>query len=63
MFNKTKLSCAVSGALCVMVASPVFAQDAPEQVEQIEVRGVRGSLSQSMNVKRQSTGVVEYELF
>ena len=59
MFNKTKLSCAVSGALCVMVASPVFAQDAPEQVEQIEVRGVRGSLSQSMNVKRQSTGVVD----
>ena len=42
-----------------MVASPVFAQDAPEQVEQIEVRGVRGSLSQSMNVKRQSTGVVD----
>ena len=49
----------MSGALCVMVASPVFAQDAPEQVEQIEVRGVRGSLSQSMNVKRQSTGVVD----
>lgn len=59
MFKKTKLSCAVAGTLSVVVASQAFAQQAPEEMEQIEVRGVRGSLSQSMNVKRQSSGVVD----
>ena len=58
MFHKNKLATAVSGALCVMVASGAYAQEAGT-VEKIEVRGVRGSLSQSMNVKRQSTGVVD----
>lgn len=58
MFYKSKLATAVSGALYVMVATGVQAQQA-ETVEKIEVRGVRGSLSQSMNVKRQSTGVVD----
>ena len=59
MFKKSKLSCAVAGTLSVVVASQAFAQQAPEEMEQIEVRGVRGSLSQSMNVKRQSSGVVD----
>lgn len=58
MFYKSKLATAVSGALYVMIATGVQAQQA-ESVEKIEVRGVRGSLSQSMNVKRQSTGVVD----
>ncbi|NVK55417.1 MAG: TonB-dependent receptor [Alteromonadaceae bacterium] len=58
MFYKSKLATAVSGALYVMVATGVQAQQA-ETVEKIEVRGVRGSLSQSMNVKRQSSGVVD----
>ena len=59
MFKKTKLACAVAGTLGVVVASQAYAQQAPEEMEQIEVRGVRGSLSQSMNVKRQSSGVVD----
>ncbi len=58
MFHKNKLATAVSGALCVMVASGAYAQEAGT-VEKIEVRGVRGSLSQSMNVKRQSTGLLQ----
>lgn len=57
MFKKTKLSAAVSGAFCAVMASHALAQEAT--VEKIEVRGVRGSLSQSMNVKRQSSGVVD----
>ncbi|MDN4501521.1 TonB-dependent receptor [Alteromonadaceae bacterium BrNp21-10] len=59
MFNKTKLATAVSGALCVMLATHTYAQEQPSDVEKIEVRGVRGSLLQSMNVKRQSPGVVD----
>ncbi len=59
MFKKTKLAYAVAGTLGVAVASQAYAQQAPEEMEQIEVRGVRGSLSQSMNVKRQSSGVVD----
>lgn len=61
MFNKTKLATAVSGAFCVMMASQAaIAQEQPAaDVEKIEVRGVRGSLLQSMNVKRQSSGVVD----
>ncbi len=57
MFTKSKISAAVTGAIYAVVAAQAMAQE-PE-VEQIEVRGVRGSLSQSMNVKRQSSGVVD----
>lgn len=59
MFTKSKISAAVTGAIYTVVAAQAVAQQGPEEVEQIEVRGVRGSLSQSMNVKRQSSGVVD----
>ncbi|WP_137167904.1 TonB-dependent receptor [Salinimonas lutimaris] len=59
MFSKSKISAAVTGAIYTVVAAQAVAQQGPEEVEQIEVRGVRGSLSQSMNVKRQSSGVVD----
>lgn len=61
MFKKTKLSHAVSCAFCALMTTQTFAQQAPQSqdVETIEIRGVRGSLSQSMNVKRQSSGVVD----
>ncbi|NVK57106.1 MAG: TonB-dependent receptor [Alteromonadaceae bacterium] len=61
MFIKTKLSRAVSGALCALMTTQAYAQQESQtqDVETIEIRGVRGSLSQSMNVKRQSAGVVD----
>ena len=61
MFTKSRISAAVTGAIYTVVAAQAMAQEsgAEQEVEQIEVRGVRGSLSQSMNVKRQSSGVVD----
>lgn len=64
MFTKTKLATAVSGALYVLVSSQALAQQvAPDKgadnFEKIEIKGVRGSLSQAMNIKRQSSGVVD----
>jgi TonB-dependent receptor len=47
----------VGGAVLV---NPVFAQDqAGEEIDEVVVTGIRGSLKASMNVKRESTGVVD----
>ena len=55
-WKKTAVSTAVSTALCTFVVEPASAQDQPEE---IVVTGIRGSLRQSMDVKRDSTGVVD----
>ncbi|WP_185231779.1 TonB-dependent receptor [Teredinibacter franksiae] len=57
MFKKNKLSSAVVGVLAASaVVSPAFAQ---EPVEEVYVTGIRASLEASMDVKRQSAGVVD----
>lgn len=60
-FNQLMLS--ASAAAIGMVAQPVFAQEtAPEQADaptEIVVSGIRASLRQSMNVKRDAQGVVD----
>lgn len=44
----------------VVLLNPVFAQDqASEELDEVIVTGIRGSLKASMNVKRESTGVVD----
>ncbi|GEA11267.1 TonB-dependent receptor [Alteromonas sp. KUL49] len=54
----TALSVAIASALG---SSPVFAQDteADANVEVIQVKGIRGSLSSAMDVKRDSSGIVD----
>jgi len=47
------------GTLTVANATAQEAQGADDGTEVIQVSGVRGSLSQSMNIKRQSSGVVD----
>ncbi|MBC8024825.1 MAG: TonB-dependent receptor, partial [Steroidobacteraceae bacterium] len=43
-----------------MLINPVFAQDqAGEEIDEVVVTGIRGSLKASMNVKRESVGVVD----
>lgn len=61
MFKKTKLSAGISVALysCIVPQLAIAQTNEPEDIEQIEVRGIKGSLSQSMNLKRQSAGVVD----
>jgi TonB-dependent receptor len=60
-FNKSLLATSIGVMLGTVTMPPVYAQEAgtDAETEVIQVRGVRGSLSQSMNVKRQSSGVVD----
>ena len=41
------------------VALPAFAQQTSEPLEEIVVTGIRGSLTSSMNLKRDAQGVVD----
>lgn len=63
-FTKSRVATAVSVVLSAGMMLPLHAQEtaAPEaepKVEIIEVRGIRGSLARSMDVKRESSGVVD----
>lgn len=61
-FSKSLLASSISVMLGTSVIMPALAQDAAnaaDDTEVIQVRGVRGSLSQSMDIKRQSSGVVD----
>lgn len=59
VFRKSLLASSIGVMLGTAVATPIQAQEAPDDTEIIQVRGVRGSLSQSMDLKRQSSGVVD----
>jgi TonB-dependent receptor len=61
-FSKSLLTQSIALLLGSAVALPVMAQEAADPAdatEVIQVKGVRGSLSQSMDIKRQSSGVVD----
>ena len=59
--KRSKLSMAVASALIVgsMVPAAGFAQESAEALEEIVVTGIRGSLQRSLDVKRNSDGVVD----
>ena len=56
-FKVTPIAAAVSSALLIGTTAPAFAQD--EALEEVVVTGIRGSLRSSMNIKRDSAGVVD----
>ena len=61
-FNKSLLAKSIGimfGTAVIAPAVAVGAEKTEADVEVIQVTGVRGSLSQSMNVKRTSSGVVD----
>ncbi|WP_371189098.1 TonB-dependent receptor [Thalassotalea maritima] len=59
-FNKTKLATSLSLVLGASVALPTYAEEAAaEDVEVIEVTGIRGSLTKAMDIKRSASGIVE----
>lgn len=61
-FRKNRVATAVSVVLATGFMLPLQAQDntaAEPAVEIIEVKGIRGSLARSMDVKRESSGVVD----
>lgn len=57
--QRTVLASAVAFALGSTLALPVHAQSDGEVLEEIVVEGYRGSLRQSLSVKRNATGVVD----
>jgi len=59
-FRKTPLATGVALALGATASPPAQAQRAPERpVDEIVVTGIRGSLMQSMDLKRNASGVVD----
>lgn len=58
-YNKTPLAAAVAVALSGTSAPSVAQESSGEVMEEIVTTGIRGSLRQSMDVKRQSDGVVD----
>jgi TonB-dependent receptor len=64
-FRKTPLAAGIALALGTSAPNPVVAQDtapetaAPEELEEIVVTGIRSSLTRSMDIKRESMGVVD----
>jgi len=56
MMKRTKIAAAVS-AVCSVMAAQSHAQDT--QLEEVVVTGIRGSMQMAMDVKRDSSGVVD----
>lgn len=60
MFNKNRLSAAIVTVLASAAGtSQVFAQDDAQPVEEVIVTGIRASAQASMDIKRDSAGVVD----
>ena len=68
-FSKKRLAVYISAILASSMASHVFAEEEKEavellneeenEVEVIDVKGIRGSLARSMNIKKDMSGVVD----
>ncbi len=59
MFKQKPLAAAVSLAVWSLAAVPAVAQDAPAQIQTVEVTGIRASMAKSLAVKRDSSANVE----
>ena len=58
-FNKTPLAAGIALALGAVAVSPAIAQQGSEAIEEIEVTGIRGSLRQALDLKRETSGVMD----
>ncbi|MEQ9568500.1 MAG: TonB-dependent receptor plug domain-containing protein, partial [Pseudomonadales bacterium] len=56
IIKRTKLAAAVS-AVCTLMATQAHAQDT--QLEEVVITGIRGSLTQALDIKRNSAGVMD----
>jgi len=59
MFKKSKLASALLTVLASSATTFTYAQEEGATIEQIEVRGIRASMSRAMDVKKDSSGVVD----
>jgi outer membrane receptor for ferrienterochelin and colicin len=58
-FKYSKLATSIGIMLGTSLAMPAVAKEEANDTEIIQVRGIRGSLAKSMDVKRESIGVVD----
>lgn len=58
-FRHSLVAQSLSLALGVGLVMPTFAQQAKDDIEVIQVSGIRGSVQESMGIKRDSAGVVD----
>ncbi|MGS2720035.1 TonB-dependent receptor [Paraglaciecola aestuariivivens] len=61
-FNKTRIAASVSMLLGVGISSSAYSQESEpvaNDVEVIQVKGIRGSLARAMDMKREARGVVD----
>ncbi|MFT7558256.1 MAG: iron complex outermembrane receptor protein [Flavobacteriales bacterium] len=56
--KKTELSIAIAGVISTLIATQTMAQESPP-TEEVVITGIRGSLQRSMDIKRESGGVVD----
>jgi len=56
MFKRTSIAAAVSAAVCGVMAGQVIAQD---ELDEVVVTGIRGSMTNAMDIKRDSSGIVD----
>ncbi len=59
IFNKKRVHLAVCSALLAMLSTTTFAEVNKDEVEVIEVKGIRGSMIKAMDVKRSASGVID----
>lgn len=59
LFKRTRIATSLSLALSATVLNPVYAEEQNEEIEVIAVKGIRGSLIKSMDLKRSSDGIVD----
>ena len=58
-FKKTRIATGLTVALATL-ATPVYANETTDDdVEVIEIKGIRGSVIQSMDAKRSSDGIID----
>ena len=60
-FNKTRLAASIAVLLGSSAVFPLAAQEqsTDSELEVIQIKGIRGSLARSMDLKREATGVVD----
>jgi len=59
VINKAVIVCGSLGALTLGASQAAFAQDGAEQLEEVEVVGIRAGLQQALVLKRQSNSIVD----
>lgn len=58
-FKRTPLAQGIALALGAVIVAPAMAQDREDVIEEVVVTGIRGSLTSSMNMKRNGQGVID----